>query len=195
MIEIRSFSFAYRKNRTVLNDCSVTIGVGEIVNILGPNGSGKSTLLKAMLGLLPIGKNAIFIHGRDITRIRQRELAKILNYVPQTHQGVFNYRVLDMVLMARTSRAPWLGFTDTDHAIARDALRRVRLSALAERPYLELSGGQRQLVMIARARRADSISSWTNRSPDWTTATSTICWKPSSRSHRHRPEHMRQVSF
>ena len=151
MIEIRSFSFAYRKNSTVLTDCSVTIGAGEIVNILGPNGSGKSTLLKAMLGLLPVGKNTIFVHGRDITRMRQSELAKILNYVPQTHQGVFNYRVLDMVLMARTSRAPWFGFTDADHAIACDALRRVRLSALADRPYLELSGGQRQLVMIARA--------------------------------------------
>ncbi len=56
MIEIRSFLFAYRKNRTILSDCSTTIGAGEIVNILGPNGSGKSTLLKAMLGLLPIEK-------------------------------------------------------------------------------------------------------------------------------------------
>ena len=106
MIEIRSFSFSYVKQRHAIDDLSLTIRPGEIVNILGPNGSGTSTLLKAMLGLLPVHKGSIAIDGQDIADMSHVDLAKQLNCVPQQHHGVFNYRVMDIVMMARTSGSP-----------------------------------------------------------------------------------------
>ena len=151
MIEIRSFSFSYVKQRHAIDDLSLTIRPGEIVNILGPNGSGKSTLLKAMLGLLPVRKGSIAIDGQDIADMSHVDLAKRLNYVPQQHHGVFNYRVMDIVMMARTSGSPWLGYSAKDYRLARQALEKIRMTHFADRPYLELSGGERQLVMIARA--------------------------------------------
>ena len=106
MIEIRSFSFSYVKQRHAIDDLSLTIRPGEIVNILGPNGSGTSTLLKAMLGLLPVRKGSFAIDGQDIADMSHVDLAKQLNCVPQQHRGVFNYRVMDIVMMARTSGSP-----------------------------------------------------------------------------------------
>ena len=151
MIEIRSFSFSYVKQRHAIDDLSLTIRPGKIVNILGPNGSGKSTLLKAMLGLLPVRKGSIAIDGQDIADMSHVDLAKRLNYVPQQHHGIFNYRMMDIVMMARTSGSLWLGYSAKDYPIARQALEKIRMTHFADRPYLELSGGERQLVMIARA--------------------------------------------
>ncbi|NLC24796.1 MAG: ABC transporter ATP-binding protein [Oxalobacter sp.] len=151
MIEISNLSFSYGKNTPALEDISLSVKPGEIVNILGPNGSGKSTLLKIILGLLPVKTGRVCIDGKDIALMRHAELARMLSYVPQQHHGIFNYSVLDMVLMSRVSGASWFKYAQSDYDAAHDALKKVRIEKFAQRSYLELSGGERQLVLIARA--------------------------------------------
>ncbi|MDR0356053.1 MAG: ABC transporter ATP-binding protein, partial [Deltaproteobacteria bacterium] len=123
----------------------------EVVNLLGPNGCGKTTLLKALLGFLPSPSGRLFLGGRPLESIKRRELARLLAYVPQHHQGAFPYSARDVVLMGRTAASPWLRFSLEDRDKAVNSLEKVRLGHLAERSYLELSGGERQLVLIARA--------------------------------------------
>ena len=157
MIGIQGLHFSYSGEGEVLKGLSLDIRPGEVVNILGPNGCGKTTLLKLILGFLPASAGSIFIGGLDIGQLSRRELARQLAYVPQSHNGVFNYSVLEMVLMGRTSASPWLRFSPDDRIRAEEALERVRISHLAGRRYLHLSGGERQLVLIARALAQNSI--------------------------------------
>ena len=151
MIRVNDLHFAYTSNEPVLKGLSFEAGPGEIINILGPNGCGKSTLLKALLGFLPVARGSVSIYGSDVLDIPKRLLAKKLAYVPQQHHGVFHYSVEEVVLMGRTSSSPWYTVTDEDREVARDAMERVLISRHAKKSYLQLSGGERQLVLIARA--------------------------------------------
>jgi iron complex transport system ATP-binding protein len=151
VIEVRALTLGYPKSPPVLKDFSLRVAKGEVVSILGPNGCGKTTLLKALLRFLPVPPGRLFLEGRPLETIKRQELARMLAYVPQHHHGVFNYSVLDVVLMGRTAASPRLRFSAEDHDLARAALERVRLGRLARRSYLELSGGERQLTLIARA--------------------------------------------
>lgn len=151
MIAIADLTLGYRKTAPVLKNVSLGIQPGEIVNILGPNGCGKTTLLKAMLGFLPVPDGGVLINGVSIGAIRRSDLARTLAYVPQTHHGVFPYSALDVVLMGRTIHSPWLRFSTADREQAMLSLARVKAEHLVRRSYLELSGGERQLVLIARA--------------------------------------------
>lgn len=151
MIEVRDLTLGYFDAPPVLRQVSLRVGKGEVVNVLGPNGCGKTTLLRAILGFLPVPPNHIFLAGRPQEKISRKELARTLAYVPQMHAGVFAYQVLDVVLMGRTARSPWLRFSAQDTERAMYALEQVRMAGYARKSYLELSGGQRQLVLIARA--------------------------------------------
>jgi iron complex transport system ATP-binding protein len=151
MIEIRDLGLGYHKSPPVLKNFSLRVGRGEVVSILGPNGCGKTTLLKALLRFIPAPPGRLFLEKKPLEKIGRRDLARLLAYVPQHHHGVFNYPALDVVLMGRTAASPRLRFSAEDHDLARCALERVRLGHLAKRSYLELSGGERQLVLIARA--------------------------------------------
>ncbi|WP_010261962.1 ABC transporter ATP-binding protein [Treponema primitia] len=151
MITVQNLSFSYLKNKPIIEDISFTAGKGEIINILGPNGCGKTTLLKIMLGFMPTARNMISIDGTDIRDINRSRMAKIFSYVPQLHLGVFSYPVLDVVLMGRVSMSPWYKYNDEDYRIAHEALEKMGLTEYSQRLYLHLSGGERQLVLIARA--------------------------------------------
>ena len=151
MIDVGNLSFSYSKDTPVLKNISFKADKGEILNILGPNGCGKSTLIKIILGFLPVEKGMVSIDGRDVNDITRKEAAKKLSYVPQQHRGVFSYPVLDVVLMGRLSQSPWYKYTGEDYEAARAALEKVKIEKYAERSYLHLSGGERQLVLIARA--------------------------------------------
>lgn len=142
MTETLSFEklgFAYRSGQWVLRDYSGAVERGKTLAILGPNGSGKTTLLKLLIGALAPGEGTIRTLGR-------------IAFVPQLFQVSFPYTVLDMVLMGRARR---VGFFSTpsakDEKAAMQALDRLELADLAERSFDELSGGQRQLVIFARA--------------------------------------------
>ena len=151
MIRVDDLHFAYTSGEPVLRGLGFTVRPGEIINILGPNGCGKSTLLRAILGFLPVTRGSIQIFGRDVLSISKRRLSRTLAYVPQQHHGVFHYNVREAVLMGRTSASPWYTVTEEDQAVARDAMERVGITRHAEKSYLQLSGGERQLTLIARA--------------------------------------------
>lgn len=151
LFEINSVSFQYGRHR-VIDDLSLAIGPGGATALLGPNGSGKSTLLKLMLGLLRPWRGSIWLEGHDLDRIPRRELARSVAYVPQVHREAFGYTVFDVVLMGRMPHSSFFSrYGEKDHQIVRDALRRLEIAHLADRPYTQISGGERQLTLIARA--------------------------------------------
>lgn len=125
---------------------------GEILCLIGPNGCGKTTLFRLLLGSIPHSSGTIKINGRSTQDMSQKELANQIAYIPQYHSPIFDYSVLDIVIMGRASH---FSSFDKPKAIDReaafDALEKVHAISLANRNYASLSGGQRQLILIARA--------------------------------------------
>lgn len=150
-IEVRNLSFSY-DDRPVLRDISFKVEKGEFLSILGPNGVGKSTLFRCMLGLLSGYTGQVLVDGVDVRSFSVREAARHIAYIPQSSHPLFNYSVFDIVLMGRTSglstfRSP----QKKDSEICEWALEKVGISHLAQRCFHRLSGGEQQLVLIARA--------------------------------------------
>ena len=151
LIRVEGLSFGYHR-KTVLDTISLSIDEGGGMALLGPNGSGKTTLLKLVLGLLKPACGNVLLNGRNINSIPHKELARLIAYVPQIHKETFGYLVFDVVLMGRMPHKPFFSrYGEADRRIARDALEKLGIADLAERPYTEVSGGERQLALIARA--------------------------------------------
>ena len=150
-LEAKDLDFGYRGHR-VGSDVSLSLDAGEVLCLLGPNGSGKTTLFKTLLGLLPPQGGAVLADGIDVKARRRNEVARLVSYVPQAHAAFFPFTVQEVVLMGRTSH---LGMFSSparhDREIAQAAIQRMRLSSLADATYTRISGGERQLVLIARA--------------------------------------------
>ena len=156
MLSASHLAYTYGR-RMVLEDVSLQLNAGESVALLGANGSGKSTLIRLLLGILKPLRGGIRLGDTDLQALSARQRAQRLAYVPQDHGAAFPFLVRDVVLMGRMPHQSWLGgasVRDREHAEA--ALARLGISALAERSYTELSGGQRQLVIIARALAQES---------------------------------------
>jgi len=134
---------------TVLEDVSFSAPAGRLTVILGRNGCGKSTLLKALAGINPAQRGSVLVNGSDLTGMSGAERASLIGYLPQFHQTVFPFTVEDVVL---TGRAAYVLSTPSgaDREKACQAIQDVGIGHLAGRPYSELSGGERQMVMIAR---------------------------------------------
>ena len=150
-IEVRNLSFSYG-DRPVLHDISFSVEKGEFLSILGPNGVGKSTLFRCVLGLLSGYTGQVLVDGVDARSFSVREAAKHIAYIPQSSRPVFNYSVSDIILMGRSSglspfRSPGREDMDKVHW----AMEKVGISHLADRCFHRLSGGEQQLVLIARA--------------------------------------------
>lgn len=136
----------------VLLGASVSIESGEVVSLLGANGAGKSTLLRVLGGLLRPQQGEVLLDGTPLATLNRAQIARTLAYVPQGHVVPFPYRVRDVVAMGRLPHGSLLRAPgEADRRAVEQALAELDIAALGHRPYSELSGGQRQLVMIARA--------------------------------------------
>jgi iron complex transport system ATP-binding protein len=149
MLSAHQITFAY--DQPVLHHISVDIAEGEVLFLLGRNGCGKTTLMRCLSGILQPDSGSVRINGRDIQTIPPAERARQIGLIPQIHSPAFAYTVHDLVLMGR---APHLRLFEkpgkADHAATDEALERVGMIGFRDRPYTQLSGGQRQMVMIAR---------------------------------------------
>ena len=150
-IEVKDLSFSYG-DHAVLHNISFSVGKGEFLSFLGPNGVGKSTLFRCVLGLLSGYTGTVTVDGIDARSFSIREAAKHIAYIPQSSRPVFNYSVFDIVLMGTTSRlSPFRSPSKADNYRCAWALEKVGISHLSQRCFHRLSGGEQQLVMIARA--------------------------------------------
>ncbi len=150
LFEVKNISFDY-DGEVIFSDISFSIERGDVLCILGPNGTGKTTLIKCLNGLNEINSGEILINGEDIRALSFRQISKHVGYIPQSHVPSFPFKVFDVVLMGR---APYLNLTDSpkeeDRKIALDALKTLGIEDLKDKEYTNLSGGERQLVFLAR---------------------------------------------
>jgi iron complex transport system ATP-binding protein len=150
-LAVDGLSFGYR-GRTVGGPVSFAVAPGEVLCLLGPNGGGKTTLFKTVLGLLAPLSGRIAIDGTDTATWDARRRARMIGYVPQSGVGQFPFTVHEMVLMGRTAhRGAFAAPSATDHEVAAEALATLGIAALGPRDWLRLSGGERQLALVARA--------------------------------------------
>lgn len=151
IIAVNNLHYSYPK-RNVLQGIDFSLRRGEVVSLLGPNGCGKSTLIRLMLKLIRPAQGEIWLENKNLDRYSHREIAKHIAYIPQYHNVPFNYSVLEMVLMGRVSKSGFFAIpTANDHATAYASLERIGIADLADRAFGQLSGGQKQMVLLARA--------------------------------------------
>jgi iron complex transport system ATP-binding protein len=147
----RALAIGY-DDRLVGSELDLSLEPAQVTCLLGPNGSGKTTLLRTLLGLLPPRAGAVELDGRTLAALSGRERARSIAYVPQAAESHFDFSVREIVEMGRTA---WGGLfarpTPEDRAAAQRALDRLGIAALSERPVQRVSGGERQLALIARA--------------------------------------------
>ncbi|EAQ35148.1 ABC transporter, ATPase subunit [Nitrobacter sp. Nb-311A] len=150
-LEARAVHFR-RGMRVILDDITIRLHSGEIVALLGANGAGKSTLFRIMLGFFKPERGEVRLNGKPLADFSRRALAQRIAYVPQAHVAPFPYKVRDVVLLGRLAetgifRAPQAA----DRRAVDEVLERLAITHLAARRYTEISGGERQLTLIARA--------------------------------------------
>ncbi len=151
MINIEKISTGYY-NQKVIDELSLSFRTGEFCSILGPNGAGKTTLLKAMIGYLPLISGKIYIGNRDVSDWSRKELSRKISIIPQEINYQFDYTVTELVLMGRYPYINyWQTYNSDDHRQVEKVLEELHLYPLRQKPYSQLSGGEKQRVNIARA--------------------------------------------
>lgn len=150
-LTIKKLEFGYHCF-PVLKGIDFSLNKGELICVLGKNGAGKSTLFRCILGLLKGYQGDILIDGKNHQHYSERELAKKIAYIPQNHDTAFSFSVLDMVLMGTTASLPrFAGPGEKEKEKAINALKLLNMISLKDRSYGHISGGEQQLVLIARA--------------------------------------------
>ncbi len=152
MIRVENLVCGYAPGLPIVGPLSFTIEKGDIACLIGPNGIGKSTLFKTILGLLKPLDGSIAVHGKDYRAYTAKEFARTVGYVPQGHIPPFPYSVRDVVVMGCNPNMHELSAPGkAEYDIANEKLALLGIEHLAHRDYTEVSGGERQMVMIARA--------------------------------------------
>lgn len=155
ILEVKGFGFAYDET-SILNDVNFQVFSGDFLSIIGPNGAGKTTLLRSINRILRGGRGEIFIKDKNLKSYKQKELARLVSYVPQSGNSMIPYPVYDFVMMGRYSHQPDFGRESRkDKEEVELALELTGTSYLRERITSSLSGGERQKVLIAAALVSD----------------------------------------
>lgn len=151
ILEIENINFSYHERR-ILNGINFSVKKGEICGLLGPNGCGKTTLLKCINRVLHPGSGTIRVQGRDVSKMSRDEIAGMIAVVPQELNVVFSFTVMQMVLMGGSVRYGFSGIPGKkEYLYAFEILEELNIEDLANRRFNELSGGEKQVVLIARA--------------------------------------------
>ena len=151
MLEVQSLDFGF-PGRTIGRGVGFRLEPGEVLCVLGPNGGGKTTLFRTLLGLLEPHAGNVRLEGADLQDLSRAEIARRVGYVPQGHSAYFAFTVREFVLMGRTAHlGSFASPGKNDVQVANQALESLGIAALAERPVTEISGGERQLALVARA--------------------------------------------
>ncbi len=152
ILQATAVAFAYRPDHPVLRGVDLTGRAGILTCLLGPNGSGKSTLLRCLMGQLSPAGGSVLLDGRPVRRYGPRALARLVAYVPQFPHSAFAFSAQEIILLGRLAHMGTLGLPSTkDLAIAQAAMKMTQTEEFAERCLDQLSGGEAQRVMIARA--------------------------------------------
>lgn len=153
--EVRDGSFGYVQGNEILKNINFSVGSGDVLAILGPNGVGKTTLLKCMMGLLSWHRGGSFLDGENIAALPHRRLWQNIAYVPQAKGSAFAYSVEDMVLLGRSAHIGALGLPGKeDYEKAEEAMETIGITHLRRKDCNRISGGELQMVLIARALTA-----------------------------------------
>lgn len=151
MLQLKNICSGY-KNKEIIRNIDLNVNLGEAICILGPNGVGKTTLFKTILGFIKPISGEVLLEGKNLLSMDRREIAKIIGYVPQGHIPPFPYKVKDVVIMGR---CPYIGSFSSpsleDEKFVDNLLYKLKIYDLRDKYYTEISGGERQLVLIARA--------------------------------------------
>ena len=151
LLQVENACFSYG-GAPLFDNVTLTVEPGEVCCLMGPNGCGKSTLIDCILGERPLQSGSIRIGGRLLEEFGQKELAQKISYVPQSHTRSFPYTVEQVVLMGRTPhQSRGFGPGREDLHLVQNALCQVGISHLQKQPYTQISGGELQLVLLARA--------------------------------------------
>lgn len=151
IFEVKNGSFGYR-SKIILNDINFTVKTGEVMSILGSNGVGKTTLLKCMMGLLKWNSGDSYIDGKNICEYKNRDFWQKIAYVPQAKGAAFGYTAIDMVTLGRSAHLGAFSQPKTEDRIAAEqAMEDMGITYLRDKLCTEMSGGELQMVLIARA--------------------------------------------
>jgi len=151
MLKIEQLQAGYG-NKTILHGVNLTLQPGELLALIGPNGSGKSTLLRAVSGVLPIESGSLTINNKEVSHMTDQERARLVAVVPQARNLPSAFTGKEVVSLGRTPYLNWLGqFSDKDEALIMEAMRQTDTLEFAERRINELSGGEQQRLLLARA--------------------------------------------
>ena len=151
MLSIENLSAGYN-GKKVLHDISLKVPQGSVIALIGPNGSGKTTLIRAISGILNPESGKMFYNDQDLTKISIQERSKLIAVVPQVRNLPPAFSVYEVVALGRTPYLNWFGITSgPDHEIVNQCMAKVDLLEMADRNIAELSGGEQQRVMLARA--------------------------------------------
>jgi iron complex transport system ATP-binding protein len=152
ILEVQNGNFGYPKQKMILRDINLSLEEGNILAVLGPNGIGKTTLLKCITGLLPWKGGTTLFTGRDIRTMKPKELWSAVSYIPQSHGFAFAYTGLEMVMIGRSSH---LGTFEQpgrlEIEMAEIIMEKIGITHLAQKDCNQMSGGELQMVLIARA--------------------------------------------
>ena len=156
MLTAHQLAIGYPK-KIIASNISLQLNLGEAVAVIGPNGSGKTTLFRTLLGLLPALQGNVQLNGRSLVTLRPDEIARYVAYVPQVSASFFNFSVIEVVEMARAPHLAWYARPGAfDRKMSEQALDTLGILAFANRMFHALSGGEQQLVLIARALAAEA---------------------------------------